>query len=143
MYTWIVVASATRARIFLANGKKQPWVEQLDLINLENRQLPQAFASDQSGHMAGAQGQHQTYPDVDNPKQRIADDFARRLTEKLEAAFLSKTFSQLILVAAPHFLGLLRAHMDANLLDAVKAGVAKDLTLLDTRSLQRRLSEFL
>ena len=61
------------------------------------------------------------------PRVHEAELFARRIVESLEGAHSRAAFDQLVLVAEPHFLGLLRHFLPAPLHTALIAEVHKDL----------------
>jgi len=63
----------------------------------------------------------------DHPRAHAAQLFARRIIESLEAAHSRTAFDQLVLVAEPHFLGLLRQFLSPRLRTALLAEVHKDL----------------
>ncbi|MET0026331.1 MAG: host attachment protein [Candidatus Thiodiazotropha sp.] len=129
MKTWVVVASAARARIFDRSSTQGPLAEQADLLNPEDRLLQQEIVSDRPGSATNRQGgqRHGMEPRA-NPKEIQAGRFAAEVVDWLEAHHRSKDFDQLYLVAAPHFLGLLRNRMSQGLSDTVMAESDKDLT---------------
>jgi protein required for attachment to host cells len=61
------------------------------------------------------------------PRVHEAELFARRIVETLQAAHGRAAFDQLVLVAEPHFLGVLRPFLSAPLRTALIAEVHKDL----------------
>jgi len=62
-----------------------------------------------------------------SPRAHEAELFARRIIESLEGAHSRAAFDQLLLVAEPHFLGLLRHFLSAPLRTALIAELHKDL----------------
>lgn len=62
-----------------------------------------------------------------SPRAHAAELFARRIIESLESAHHQAAFDQLVLVAEPHFLGLLRQFLTEPLRTALIAEVHKDL----------------
>lgn len=140
--TWVVVASAARARFFEVTGRLAPWRELLDLVNSDDRLRRQEFVSDKPGRTVdSARGQHHTLDPSADPKERAAEQFARQVVEKLEAGLYDKQFESLTVVAPPHFLGLLREQMGEALVRAVRDEVTKDLTREDAAGLQAHLAE--
>ena len=141
MKSWVVVASAARARVFNVPGRREPWEEVLDLVNADDRLLEQEFTSDRPGRVVNtARGQHHTMDPSVDPKERAAVRFARDVAERLRSGLNDKRFEQLTVVAPPHFLGLLREQMDDVLARAVKDEIAKDLTREDAASLQAHVA---
>lgn len=144
MKTWVVVASAARARLFEVGGRHDPWTEVADLVNAEDRLARQAFTSDEPGRAVNsARGQHHTMEPTVDPKERAAGQFARELVGKLESGLYEKQFEGLVMVAPPHFLGLLRAQMGDALAGVVQREIGKDLTREEARSLQAHVAELL
>ena len=144
MKTWVIVASAARARIFEEAGRTKPWDEVMDLVNSDGRLLRQDMISDKPGRVVdGARGQHHTMDPAADPKEEAARSFARELAEELKSALNDRRCEQLILVAPPHFLGLLREQADDRLARAVKAEITKDLTREDAASLRAHVAELL
>ncbi len=144
MKTWVVVASAARARVFEVGGRHEPWKEILDLVNADDRLSRQDFTTDKPGRAVdAARGQHHTMEPTVDPKEQAAGRFAHDLVKDLESGLYKKHYEQLIVVAPPHFLGLLRQSMSAGLLGAVQHEMHKDLTREDTEALQARVADLL
>jgi protein required for attachment to host cells len=144
MKTWVVVASAARARIFEVNGRREPLLEVMDLVNPEDRLQSQALKSDKPGrafdHMGGQR--HAVGTAVD-PKEQVAIRFAKQVADQLDADRHRGRFDGLCVVAPPHFLGLLREHMGNSLTRVVKGEVANDLTRQDVRSVQEHVAHLI
>lgn len=144
MTTWILVGSAARARVFRAGADADNWRELMDFVNAEDRQQRQDFVSDKPGRvMATARGQHQTFAPTDDPHERAAQRFARDVVGRLQVAFTANEFDRLVVVAPPHFLGLLRDSMSSAMARAVCGEVVKDLTREDPRTLPSHVGQLL
>jgi protein required for attachment to host cells len=144
MKTWVVVASAARARVFEAAGRRQPLQEILDLVNPEDRLQQQDLESDRPGRAFDRLGgqRHAMQTAVD-PKQQAASRFAKRLGEQLQADLHAKRFEALCVVAPPHFLGLLREHMSDGVRRVVKGELTKDFTREDAAAVQAQVADLL
>lgn len=144
MKTWVVVASAARARLFEVAGRQKPWKEIVDLVNADDRLSRQDFTSDKPGRAVNtARGQHHTMEPTVDPKEWAAGLFARDLAKRLEAGLHERRYERLIIVAPPHFLGLLRQEMGDALAGAVEHEVHKDLTREEGGALQAHVAELL
>lgn len=144
MKTWVVVASAARARFFEVDGRREPLLEVMDLVNPEDRLRSQALKSDKPGrafdHMGGQR--HAVGTAVD-PKEQVAIRFAKQVTDRLEADRHQGRFDHLCVVAPPHFLGLLRGHMRGSLARAVTGEVTNDLTQQNVGSVREHVAHLL
>jgi protein required for attachment to host cells len=128
MSNWIVVANASRARIFEAAAADTQMHEIENLVHPESRQHEGDLISDHAGHVYnGTTGGH-SINRLETAKQQEAEGFARYLCETLEHARTTGRFHKLYLIAAPHFLGLLRHHLSRPLQEMVGQEYAKDLT---------------
>lgn len=144
MKTWVVVASAARARFFEVNGRREPLLEIRDLVNPEDRLQEQALKSDKPGRAFDHGGGHRhALGTAVAPKEQAAIRFAKQVTEQLAADRHQGLFDSLCLVAPPHFLGLLRSHMGNGLSRAVRGEVTNDLTRQDARAVQEHVAHLL
>lgn len=144
MKTWIVVANRSEARIFSSDPKKSRKSRDIDFITkIENPRgrlragdinadKPGAFVPMASGHGSGREARV-------TPTQQVALDFSKQLIDTLELARTQNQFEEMILIADPHFLGLLRNQMSKELKKMVSREVAKDLNVVTSDVLQERL----
>ena len=112
-YTWVVVADSTRARIFNAESSSAALSEMEGLANTEGRLHDRDLTSDLPGRSfdsSKAGGRHAMEPPTD-PKQELAIEFARLIARHLDAARVKRDYEQLVIIAAPTFLGLLREQL--------------------------------
>ena len=144
MKTWVVVASAARARIFEADGRREPLQELRDLVNPEERLQSRALKTDKPGrafdHLGG---QRHSMGTAVNPKEQVAIRFAKQVADQLDSDRLHRRFDTLCVAAPPRFLGLLRGHMGSDLARTVTGEVIHDLTQQDVQSVQRHMAHLL
>ena len=128
MVTWVVVAESSRARIFAADGPRKGLEEIAGLSQPAARLKEGDLVSDAPGRSfdSGGQGRHAMGNDSDH-KHHEAESFAREIAGRIDAARKSRDFEQLILVAPPHFLGLLRRYLTPACAATVVATVNKNL----------------
>ncbi len=115
---WILVANASAATLYnfvkgKANEKPQLQVVE-QLIHPESRESDRELTSDREGEYIGSQGGHGNFIENSDPHQYEAVVFAHQLYKKLDHARANREFHSLILVAAPHFMGLLHQCMDGH-----------------------------
>jgi protein required for attachment to host cells len=132
MKTWVVVASAARARIFESMARRQPMRELADMINPEEPLPARSLKTDRHGRSVDSRGGrgHAMQTRV-GPKEQIARRFAKRVVGSLDSGLRRNRFERLCLIAPPHFLGLLRGQMAPSLARTVELEVQKDLTRED------------
>lgn len=112
-YTWVVVADSTRARIFDAESSSAGLSEVETLTHPEGRMHDRDITSDLPGRSFDSKGnaRHAMEPPTD-PKHELAIEFARTIARHLDAARVKRDYEQLVIVAAPTFLGLLREQLN-------------------------------
>ncbi len=138
---WIVIADASRARVFEHVPKRRPpWALVLELENPEGREqgpdlMPNRGARIQHTREKTARGrlQPQSLHEVE------AQRFAGELLHELKRGLAAHRFDSLVLVAPPKFLGMLRDGMSGPLTRRVRDTLAKDFSKLDGNPLHERL----
>lgn len=112
--TWVVVAESSRARIFTMEKIKGPMTEILSFDNPTTRQREKEFVTDLSKRSSNSQGHRHGRQDIYeySETKHQADRFARQIADLLDSHRLTGDYQQLILFAAPSFLGMLRDHMN-------------------------------
>lgn len=128
--TIVLVADAAYARVFQSDAH----FESLSLVeSLEHpasRLLDSELTTDRPGRShKGISGGHQVTYDAPSSHHELEEErFAVVLLEKLSQQVTAHPSTRVVLVAAPHFLGLLRKHMPDQVGARVVASLDKDLT---------------
>jgi protein required for attachment to host cells len=146
--TWVVVADEAIARIL---EKPQ---EGGDLLPVEELTDPQAHAKagdlrrDAYGRRSGngtphapTSGANVTSSAGDAERHLEAQEFARRVAQRLKELHQQKRYDELHVVAAPRFLGTLRKQMDAEVERVVAGSLDKDLVHMSNADITARLFE--
>jgi protein required for attachment to host cells len=126
--TWILAAHRSGAKFYEHTGPgEMALVRAID--HPAGRKQDQEMVSDRLGRKHEGRGgmQGTANPEVD-PTRHEAEGFARTLAAALTEGRNAHAFDQLVLVAEPRFLGLLRAALDAPTAALVAGSVNHELT---------------
>lgn len=142
MTTWILVADENRGRIFEAETSTSAFEEREALVHPESKLPERELTSDTSGRNQsyGNNAAHRVN-EAGSVRDQHAHQFAKEIASTLKKAQQQKQFRNLILVAAPKFLGLLRKEIDGSLKKQVCLELDKDLTKLGANELRKHLPE--
>jgi protein required for attachment to host cells len=141
--TWILVADASRARLFEHHRAQRTFelVHEDDRPELRDREAMRD--SDRPGRVHERSGQVRHGMEPPTPgSERVREDFARELVGRLHEGVTEQRFDQLVLVAPPTMLGTLRGLLDDALRERVSAELGKDLTKLPVHELIEHLGEW-
>lgn len=140
MKTWVVVADAARARVFDVEGKTKALVEIMDLSHPASLQHASDMASDAPG-MSSVKGMPSKFgmEEIVSPKEEEAIRFAKQVAEALQAGLAD--YERLYLIAAPHFLGLLRKDLDQAVHAKIVKEIDKELTKHSLEDIRAHLPE--
>ncbi len=141
--TWIVVANNSLARIFTAENESSPINEIETLTHLEGRLHDREMTSDLPGKIKGEGAVGHAFEQPTDPKKHEADQFAHLVAKHLEAAHNEHRFEQLLLVAEPSFLGLLRNHLSAQIKKLICFELDSNITTLTAAEIRTHLPEYL
>ncbi len=141
--TWILVADSTRVRIFTAGTASSPLEEIEDFSHGEGRLHDREMTSDLPGKIKSVGGGGHAFEQPTDPKKHEADTFARDIAQYLEEAHNANRFEQLVLVAAPAFLGLLRKQLPEPIKQLVRVELDKDITMLSIADIREHLPQYL
>lgn len=141
MDTWILVANASRARIFTSPERGKPWQTVGEFEHPESRMKNRDINMKEQGRtkQSFGAGHRPMMEPVTEPKEVDAEHFAHQLANKLTDGAQRQVYEGLVLVAPPHFLGLLRKILSESTQKFVTATVDKDYTASDVRELVERL----
>jgi protein required for attachment to host cells len=141
--TWIVVADSTRARIFTADTPSSTLEEIENFSHEEGRLHDREMTSDLPGRIKSSDGSGHAFEQPTDPKKHETDNFAHRIAHYLEDAHNANRFEQLLIVAAPAFLGLLRNHLPEQIKKLVRFELDKDITMQSAADIRQHLPEYL
>ncbi|MEJ2530312.1 MAG: host attachment protein [Halioglobus sp.] len=142
---WILVADSAHARLYL-RGRRWDQLEQLEEHeHPEGRAHEGDLVSDHGASVIqrGGQGQRRSSQPEVSATEHEAQVFARELAERLSKGRVGQEMDALVLVAAPHFLGLLRTMLDDQTRKCVIHEIDKDVTQHDTEKVAELLDKHL
>jgi len=140
MNIWILSANSATATFYTAESPTKPLVKQMTLENPEARAKQSELTSARPGRSFDSQGEgrHAMGSEVD-PKAQERIRFAKELAAQLEKERVENHMKRLVLVAAPAFLGLLRAELSTPLKALVSLELDKDYTFCKPDELRSHL----
>jgi len=125
--SWIITANSAFARIFAqdASGK---WEEINSIEHEESRLKNSDLVTDKEGTSFDRMGPGRTHMDrKTSPKEHEVDVFVHELATYLRLASQLGKFAKLHIVAAPAFLGKLRAELHQEVATKLGGQISKDL----------------
>lgn len=132
MKTWVAVVNRCEARLYETNEKNGVSDKKLKLVKrLENprgRLKNQEINADRPGVFSGSfiYGQS-SRTNSQEPTDRVAQVFAKSISEELDRGANEHLFEKLILVSEPNFLGKVRAALSKRITNVVAETLHKDL----------------
>jgi protein required for attachment to host cells len=138
---WIIVADQSKARIFTVASPRGALLEVAELDHPEARERTQSLTTDRPGRSfdSAGKGRHAMGTSVE-PGEQETIRFAAQIADYVRTAYNQGRCNQLLLVAGPHFLGLLRAEFNG--LNGMQIDVIdKNLGQYDAREIRKHLPE--
>ena len=135
MKTWILVANATIARLYLRQALDEQPTRIRELAHPESRMKNADLSSDRAGHMQSSGDGHGSRQPRSEPKQLEAEHFARELAQVLQKGCYAGECQKIILVAPAAFMGLIIAELDKPTARLVAAHFEKDYTQVGEQQL--------
>jgi protein required for attachment to host cells len=142
--TWIVVAHEAGARFFENHGRGTGLELVEEIEHADGRARDRDMASDRPGRAFrknSGDPSRASMGQSEGPHDRAVSDFARALADKLKDGRVQNRYKQLVLVAPPRFLGLLRSSLDGPTAQLVIVSLDKDFAASKKSELVERLSE--
>lgn len=138
--TWVIAAESSRARIFSLRKLKGEITEIFTLDNPDSRKHEQELTSDLPGRSFDSTGQgRHAMGSATEPKQHEAITFAKQIADHLDTHRKAGDFGQLIIFAAPAFLGLLRENLNSQTNKLVVHENNKNLVQLSEEKIREHL----
>jgi protein required for attachment to host cells len=138
--TWILVASRDEARVFSKQGAEESLTLEIDLGNLAGRLKNSDIDSDRAGRATDNRmhARHAYSTEVE-PRDHLLQAFYKETLHSIRHAFIERRFDDLIIMAEPRLLGLIREQLPEMLRDVVKREVPKDLSFASPQQIATRL----
>ncbi|HEX9811961.1 MAG TPA: host attachment protein [Burkholderiales bacterium] len=139
---WVLVAHRSGARLFENRGPGKG-LELLKTVEHPAGKLrSHDIDSDKHGRSFDRRGGgRHAYTTEQDPTMHIAEQFAKQLAELLDDGRTQQRYAQLVLVAEPRFLGILRAALTSTTAARVVATLTKDLGSTNARELPKHLED--
>jgi protein required for attachment to host cells len=138
---WILVANAARGTLYRSDAQLGKLTEVRGFQHPESRVKVSDLLSDDRGRTrAGPNGNHSALDAHTDPRRNEAAEFARELGETLRAGRVRNAYDEVLVVAPPRFLGLLRDELDPETARTVTQEIGHDWTsVADARELSSRI----
>lgn len=140
---WILVCDSAKARLFETRDGAPAWELIETMTHEESRSRASALVSDQAGSRSSQGGSvhHNALAPASEPKEVEKGHFAHSLVMTLDKALRSNKFGNWVLVAPPHFVGMMKKELTRELEKHLMSTVDKDLTGLEAHALAERLRD--
>lgn len=145
MPTWLLVGNASRARLFETQARPKTLKLIKEYLHPPSREKGEELASDRPGHFqmegSGMEGTtHGAFNEPTNPKSYEHERFALELAKELNEGRTQNRFGNVMIVASPHFHGLINQHLNEHVAKMVSTHINKDYTDLGEEKLLEMLS---
>lgn len=139
--TWILIADSSRGRLYEQPAKGKPWSLLEQYQHPASRVSEGGLTTDQPGRMHGSAtgGARSAMESKTSPKEVEFERFAHQLTKVLQDGHGQQSYAQLVLVAPPHFLGLLRKGLSAAVSKMIVATLDRDYQHLSELEVRKQL----
>lgn len=139
----VVVADESKAVFHTRDSLSGPLQKMRTLENEAARLKTNELLADKGGRSfdSHGHGRHTMASDKTDPKKHLAEKFARDISEHIAADVHSGTCRGYALVAAPHFLGTLRAELHSRTSIEPYATVDKNVVGRDEAVIEKLLAD--
>jgi protein required for attachment to host cells len=141
---WVLVADGARARFLRYEGRKQGAVTIDDQVFSAKVEPSRKIGSDRPGRTFDSKGsgRHAIEPRIDLHEEKERQ-FLADVVRKLEEAFHGNAFDEVLIIAPPKALGVIRTLMSDRLRTGVKGEIDGDYTRYDDQNISRLVTETL
>jgi protein required for attachment to host cells len=136
---WILVANASRARLFATDERAQRWDLREEFLHRESRLQTRELKNQPDNPNAGTL--HKPRPENEpNGRQELEHDrFARQLAQRLERGLNDHAYERLVVAAPPEFLGRLRKMISHRVHQRLMLDLRADYVNVPPRELPERI----
>lgn len=140
--TWVMIAGSSRALIYNVPGKDRPWTLVKEYEHPASRVSEGGLTTDQPGRAFGSIGNGTARSSMESktsPKEVEFEHFAHELATVLHDGHGQNAYERIVLVAPPHFLGLMRKNINTTVSKLIGATVDKDYLHLSEKDFREHL----
>ena len=142
--TWVLVAHRAGATVYERINSEKNLAIVKDIAYPEGKLKSKDLDSDKAGRGMGDLSNRRFPFDTEKGSEKQSEKkFAKRLAELANRGALNKKYDQLVLVAGPHFLGLLREDLDKRTSARVVREFRSDLGRLKPPAQERKVVSML
>lgn len=137
----VLVADSSRARFFTTENTKKELTEIESISHSEGRLHVHDVTSDLPGrHVGNKSTGSDTYQAATEPEEQMMIDFAKHLDHHLDQLITQHEVTKLSIIAAPHFLGILRKNLSSKAEKIISFELNKDLVQHSLDDIKKHLS---
>ena len=140
---WILVANAAHAALFAKPGRSRRLRLLQEFTHPASRKKAVDLVTDRNGRYEATGNTHGAFTSATEPKRTEMMHFARELAGMLEHGRATNQYQRLVLVASPHFLGMLLGRLTPAVQALLSDTVKKDFTRFDAGGLSVQLSRLI
>lgn len=139
--TWVLIAGSSRALLYSVAGKDRKWTLVKEYAHPESRVSEGGLRTDQPGRAFGSVGggARSAMESRTSPKEVEFEHFAHELATVLHDGHGQNAYERIVLVAPPHFLGLMRKNINDTVSKLIGATVDKDYLHLSEKDFRGHL----
>ena len=139
--TWVLVADSSRGLLYSAPGKGGSWSLVKEYTHPASRVTDGGLTTDQPGrtHASGINGARSSMQSKTSPKEVEVEHFAHELAKVLHDGHGQQAYDRIVLVAPPHFLGLLRRTINDTVSKLIGASLGKDYMHLSEKDIHKHV----
>ncbi|MGQ0622698.1 MAG: host attachment protein [Panacagrimonas sp.] len=139
--TWVLLADSSRALLYSVGTETKAWTLVKEYTHAASRVSEGGLTTDQPGRTHGsvAQGARSAMESKTSPKDVEFGRFANELAGVLHDGHGQNAYNRIVLVAPPHFLGLLRKAINDTVSKLIVETFDKDYLHLSEKEMRAHL----
>jgi protein required for attachment to host cells len=136
---WILVANASRAKLFATDERAERWELREEFLHPESRMPSRELLGHFDKGNAGTKHKPQPEEQPDARQDLEHERFARDLAHRLERGLNDHAYDRLVVAAPPEFLGRLRKAISPRVHQRLMLDMRADYVNLPDRELPERI----
>jgi protein required for attachment to host cells len=139
--SWVLIADSSRGLLYSVLKRGEPWTLVKEYTHPASRVTEGGLTTDQPGrtHSSTANGARSAMESKTSPKEVEFEHFAHELAGALHDGHGQQAYDRIVLVAPPHFLGLLRKSINSTVSKLIGATLDKDYLHLSAKDVHKHL----